>query len=144
MSDALQTAYEQERLDHAARLLLVKAELLRALASINVSSVVIEYDGCGDNGQIESAAAFNADDETVSLETPPFELSVEARETTGRYPSLCEAVDDYAWDLLAAYHDGFEDGDGAFGTITIEISQGPVTIDHNERFTDSVNTTTEV
>ena len=144
MTDALQSAYEQERLDRAARLLAVKAELIRLLVAINATRVVIAYDGCGDNGQIESVEAYDALGKELPLDAPPFELTNGTPETTGRYASLREALDDYAWDLLAVYHDGFEDGDGAFGEITIDVGKALVTIDHNARFTDSTNTMTEV
>ena len=133
--------YEQERAERALRLPLIKAELIKALAAIKVSRAVIEYDGCGDEGQIESVEAFRANGESVSLETPPFALTVEGGEAT---TSLRDALDDYAWELLAVTHDGFEDCDGGHGTITIDVAKATVTLDHNQRFTDSVNTVTEV
>ncbi len=144
MNDAVLSLYDQDLAKRAKRLPLMKAELIEALAALKATRAVIQYDGCGDNGQIESVEAFRANGKPVSLDTPPFQLAVEASETTGRYASLREALDDYAWDLLAVYHDGFEDGDGAFGEITIDVGKALVTIDHNARFTDFTNTMTEV
>lgn len=144
MNDPVLPLYEQDLAKRARRLPLIKAELIKALAAIKANLALITYDGCGDNGQIESVEAFRANGKSVSLDTPPFELAVEASETTGRYASLREALDDYAWELLAVNHQGFENDDGGFGTITIDVARGTVTLDHNDRFTDSVNTTTEV
>ena len=93
--------YEQERAERAQRLPLIKAELIKALAAIKACRAVIEYDGCGDEGQIESVEAFRANGESVSLETPPFALTVEGGEAT---TSLRDALDDYAWELLAITH----------------------------------------
>src|SRR5436190_24105294 len=88
--------------------------------------------------------AFRANGESVSLETPPLALTVKGGETTMRYPSLGDALDDYAWELLAVTHARFENYDGGYGTITIDVAKTTVTLDHNQRFTDSVNTVTEV
>jgi hypothetical protein len=144
MSDPILLDYAQEQAKRAKRLPLMKAELIKALATIKASRAVIQYDGCGDNGQIESVEAFRANGKAVSLNTPPFELTVEGSETTGRYSSLRDALDDYAWELLAVTHDGFENDDGGYGSITIDVAKAAVTLDHNDRFTDSVNTVTDV
>ena len=37
---------------------------------------------------------------------------------------LQEALDDFAWAVLDAYHDGFENNDGGFGTIVIDVAEG--------------------
>ena len=144
MNDPILFNYRQELAKRAKRLPLIKAELIKALAAIKACQAVIEYDAYGDEGQIESVEAFRANGKSVSLETPPLALTVKGGETTMRYPSLGDALEAYAWELLAATHDGFENNDGGYGTITIDVAKATVTLDHNERFTDSINTVTEV
>ena len=53
-------------------------------------------------------------------------------------------MDDFAWTILAEYHCGFENNDGGFGTITVNAAEATVTLDHNDRVVESVNTTSEV
>ena len=142
MNDPILFNYRQELAKRAKRLPLIKAELIKALAAIKVSRAVIEYDGCDDEGQIQSVEAVRANGESVSLETPP--LAPEGGETTMRYPSLRDALEAYAWKLLTVTHDGFSDNEGGYGTITIDVAKSTVTLDHNERLTDSINTVTEV
>ena len=60
------------------------------------------------------------------------------------YGSLSEALEDFAWMLLFEYHCGFENNDGGYGLIVIDTRETAITIDHNDRVTDVVNTLTEV
>ena len=46
---------------------------------------------------------------------------------------LMGALDEFAWELLAAYHEGYDDDDGGEGRITIDVTTGRVRIIHADR-----------
>lgn len=121
----------------------VKSALLKALAARRIATVEITYDGEGDSGQIQDIVAVGVGTSRVPLDRPVTMALLEAKEPT-RYQSLSEAIDDFAWTVLQEYHGGFENNDGGYGTIVIDVAKGIVTLDHNDRYTDVVNSTTEV
>jgi hypothetical protein len=95
-----------------------KRSLFEVLASTAIDTVIVEFDGCGDSGQIESVTAFSAANEEIALPT----TSIEMREVvfegltiavTTQAPS--DVVEAMACDFLEQTHSGWEDGDGAFG-----------------------------
>ncbi|MEK8121629.1 DUF6878 family protein [Methylocystis sp. IM4] len=41
--------------------------------------------------------------------------------------------------FLERSHSGWEDGEGAYGEFTFDVSARAITLDYNERFIDSLN-----
>jgi rhodanese-related sulfurtransferase len=121
----------------------VNQTVLAALRSKNIARVEIDYDGEGDTGQIADIWAVDAADHPVSLDRP-ITVALDPDKPAIACDSLHEALDAFAWLLLAEYHNGYENNDGGFGTIVIDVAKNSTTIDHNDRITDVVNTTTEV
>jgi Family of unknown function (DUF6878) len=134
--------YQQGRARDREHLLAAKPVLIAALTSIGVAHVEIEYDGEGDSGQINSILGANDRGETVDLRKP-HPVSIGQGDRQSHYDSLEEFIEDFAWDLLGQYHDGFENNDGGFGRVTIEVADARITLDHNDRVVESVNTETE-
>jgi hypothetical protein len=120
-----------------------KRVLLKALAARRIATVEITYDGEGDSGQIQDTAAFDAGNARVPLDRPVTMALLKGKEPT-RYQTLSEAIDDFVWTVLQEYHGGFENNDGGFGIIVIDVAEGTVTLDHNDRCIDLINTMTEV
>jgi hypothetical protein len=116
-----------------------KSALLKALAARRIATVEITYDGEGDSGQIQDIVAVDIGNARV-----PLDRQVTTALSDGKEPTLSEAIDDFAWTVLQEYHGGFENNDGGYGTIAIDVAKGIVTLDHNDRYTDVVNSTTEV
>lgn len=114
-----------------------RATLIAALKAAAVADVTISYDGYGDEGQIESITAHNAEGLEIDLKALPSNPG----EPCGPLEDL---VDDYAWHLIEAHHDGFENNQGTYGEVAIDVVNDAITIDHNDRYIDSVNTTTEL
>jgi len=119
-----------------------KRVLLKALSAHQIASVAITYDGEGDSGQIQDISAVNSKNEPVSLNRPVKLAMYEGRPPT-HYCCLREAIDDFAWIMLVEYHGGFENDDGGFGRIIVNVGKRSITLDHKDRVTDVVNTTTE-
>jgi hypothetical protein len=119
-----------------------KRRMLAVLKRRGITSVSIDYDGEGDSGQIAGIGATDAQNRPASLLAP---VRVALRSAKpDRYPTLEDALEEFAWSLLAHYHGGFENNDGGFGTIHINVAKGSVCIEHNDRFSDVIETTTEV
>ena len=131
-------AQEQRERD---RLPAAKRALLTALRRTRAAIVTIDYDGEGDSGQITGIVGQSAAGKPAKLcGSVTLDLNGQARD----YNALHEALDDFAWAVLRVYHGGFENDGGGFGTLTIDVSKGTVTLDHNDRFIDVSNTLTEV
>jgi hypothetical protein len=112
-----------------------KATILAALEAAGIALVLITYDGEGDSGQIETITAMDAAGH-------PQPDSLKAEVSPGK--SLESELDDFVWDILDAYHGGFENDGGGLGEIVINAAAGTVVLDHNDRLTHYANTTTEV
>lgn len=109
--------YQAEWQQRHAQLPILKNALLNELSRHGIVSAVIEYDGEGDSGQIEGLAAFGASDQLIALARP-----------------LHDQIEEFAWEVLAAHHDGFENNDGGYGDIAIDVTKRTVVRNHNARF----------
>lgn len=120
---------------------LMKPALLDALKARGVATVIADYDGEGDSGQIERIMLRDGAGAPVTADRP---LTLALASGSRQYASLAEAVDAFAWDVLAVYHAGFENNDGGFGMLEIQVAERTVRIDHNDRIIEVSNTLTEV
>lgn len=115
--------YYQEKLDRVRREL---PEAARQLKEAGVASVHIDYDGCGDSGQIESVAYLDAEGKSCSL--------------VSRTTISEDQLMDLFYDLTQARHPGWENNDGAFGEFEWDLKADTLSHVHNDRFTE-YNTT---
>ena len=139
-------AYEQKCAAASAlradALPLNKSALFDALAAAAIQTVVIEFDGCGDSGQLENITGLDAE----NAEIPLPEENIEIREVQFEGPSILvvkrpvrDVLETLAYDFLEQTHDGWENGDGGHGEFTFDVATRSITLDYNERFTDSTN-----
>lgn len=119
----------------------VKPPLLAALKTIGASFAEVEYDGEGDSGQIEGIHAYNKDGQTISLKSQP--ITIGEGDTAESYESLEDCIETFAWDVIGLHHDGFENNEGGYGTLTINVADGTITLSHSDRFVDVTVTETE-
>ena len=116
-----------------------KAALFDALAAAAITHVFVNFDGCGDSGQIESVEA-EADGSTVAMPEATVEI---ARAVWGQAEpehstvTVSDAVEQLAYDFLTDTHDGWENNDGAYGDFTFDVAARTITLDYNERYTAS-------
>lgn len=116
-----------------------KTALFDALAAAGISQVVIDFDGYGDSGQIESISAYRGD-ETVEL--PPGTIGYLAAgwdnpEVEVSTMTVSQVAEEMAYDLLAQTHGGWEINDGAYGEFTFDVATRLISLDYNERYTTS-------
>lgn len=116
--------------------------LLRAHA---IARVEILYDGGGDEGTIGEVNAYGmeGDAELPSILCDHHSLEYNG-EVRVRTIDLEDALAAFAENAVCARHAGWEDGEGACGTIGIDVASGAVTLTHNSRFIDYDTTEAEI
>lgn len=122
-----------------------KAAFLPILVEHGITRVEIVYDGGGDEGSVGDVTAY-AGDEPRDL--PPVlcdHFAVEwGGDITSRAIQLEDALSAFAENAASDHHSGWENGEGAWGTIAIDVASGAVMLTHNSRFVDYDTTETEL
>jgi uncharacterized protein DUF6878 len=136
--------YERQQQRRKAQLPKYKAALLKALRKANAAEATIEYDGEGDSGQIEDVRFLDSGGILIPDQPLPGTTKRLFSQPHFSPQTLREALDAFAWELLAVYHDGFENNEGAFGIVTIDVAKKSVVLEHSARIADVFTTTTEV
>jgi len=116
-----------------------KTALFDALAAAGVTHVMVSFDGYGDSGQIENIEV-KAGDASVAMPQAEIEIAraVWDQAEPERSPvSIADAIEQLAYDFLEQTHSGWEDNDGAYGDFTFDVAARTITLDYNERTTDS-------
>lgn len=117
-----------------------KGTLFAALAAAGIASVVVTFDGSGDSGQIESMTAHEANGTEAPLPEQPIEIhgvSFDDATISVSQPSLHEAIERMVYDFLEETHGGWENEDGAYGDCTFTVAEQAITLDYNERYTET-------
>ena len=116
-----------------------RAALLQGLADAGTTHVSVSFDGYGDSGQIEDIEVTSGD--TV-VEFPAMEIDwLRADWNTDQHRndriSLRQAIETVVYDCLEETHLGWEINGGAFGEVTFDVAERTITLDYNQRYTDS-------
>ncbi len=135
--------WQQQEREHARIagevLLANKATLFDALAAAGITTVVVNFDGCGDSGQIEMIEA-KAGDDVIELPTVQIEIAsaVWGSAMIDRQTQpVREAIETLVYDVLSQKHGGWENDDGAYGEYTFDVAERTITLDYNERHMES-------
>ncbi|QPI75520.1 DUF6878 family protein [Sphingobium sp. Cam5-1] len=122
-----------------------KAAFLPLLAEHGITRVEIGYDGGGDEGSVGDVTAY-AGDAVQDLPTILCDhFAVEwGGGITSRAIQLGDALSAFAENAASDHHSGWENGEGAWGTIEIDVASGAVTLTHNSRFIDYETSETEL
>ena len=122
IADMMRVA-ESERRETNDRL---RDKILPGFKSLGVANIEVSYSGYGDDGSIDGVQYRDPTGIRVDRATIP--------------EKLIEDLESCVYEFLPA---GFEIGEGAQGTLTIDIPKGTVTIAHQENYTDSRDITRE-
>lgn len=117
-SDAL-VEYRERSLDNVRQNLPGIGELLRAAG---IACIKVDYDGCGDSGQLEEPQLLDAAENPIALER------IEALHR--------QRLMELLYDLVEARHSGWENNDGATGLFTWDLASGEIRHVHHERYTE--------
>lgn len=115
---------EQARLEQAKAKL--RTEILPALVQHRVANVEAAYSGYGDSGAIDGLQYRDAAGQRVDRASLP--------------PDVIEELENCVYEFLPA---GFEINDGGQGTLTLDVLASKVTIQHQENYTASNDSTRE-
>jgi len=118
-----------------------KTALFDALAAAGITTVIVNFDGYGDSGQVERIEA-SADN--VDCPLPAIDVEVASAQWGSaailRQPKpVCEAIETLVYDVLNQTQRGWENGDGACGDFTFDVAERSITLDYNERYMESHN-----
>jgi hypothetical protein len=113
MADEKSVSGDEATAKHVATF---KKTIIPKLAALGVSKLTINYSGSGDEGSIDG---IDVEPEGLAL---PHELE--------------EQIGDLADELLYAEHGSWGDGDGATGTIVIDVVASKIVNEHGWYFTD--------
>lgn len=141
-TDDFQVKWQSYREAIAKANRLNKESVFAALSAAGITHVAVGFDGEGDQGQLEDAAAYAWD---KLVEFPPATVTLHRAqlgcdEITAHEMSLGEAVEQLCYGYLEQEYGGWENNDGAFGEFTFDVAQGRIALDFNGRFTDYVHT----
>ena len=142
--DAGQAASLAKYQDHARRAAEAwpanKAVLFDALARAGITSVIVNFDGYGDSGQIEQVEV-RAGDATAELPAHQIEfvdpVLGDPQKVERSTHTLSDAIETLVYAFLEQSHSGWEDNDGAYGDFTFDVGNRTITLDYNERYTES-------
>ena len=111
-----------------------KEAFLSALRSIGVVSIEADYNGWGDEGQVDSITALRADNSEVNLKRHPCSIA-----GADHIKTLEDLIEEFSWDAVQHFHDGFHNNDGGSGTVTIDVPTGRVKISHDDNVVETVH-----
>lgn len=123
-----------------------KAAILPILRDHGIATILITYDGYGDEGNIYEIEALSgptddgaAGDESrrrVALPTVDCDrVSVDhLGNVTVDIKTLEDALEAFTELALEQLHEGYENNEGGFGTFTFDVATGQVTLHHEDRY----------
>ena len=126
--------------------------LLTALAALAITQLVVRYEGGGDSGDVseleifpESLSQANIAN-TLKVEQLTYHcLAAEYQDGEYRYflqeqqSSIDSALRDFTLTWVDAHHGGWENNDGGSGTVTINVAEGTLRLEHSEYYTECSN-----
>jgi hypothetical protein len=115
---------EQARLDRAKDRL--REEVLPALRNHRVANIEAAYSGYGDSGAIDGVQYRDVAGQRVDRASLP--------------KDVIEQLENCVYEFLPS---GFENNDGGQGTLTIDTQTAKVTIQHQENYTETRDSTRE-
>jgi Family of unknown function (DUF6878) len=135
----------------------LKVEIAETLRRHGFARLLVDFDGYGDEGQIQRVIAVREKgkecalpEATITFEWPEVDAVTVAKSETEQIGerkfrlygekqggSLSTAVEALCYALLWITHSCWGDGEGAYGTFTIDAEDGSINLDFNERFVDS-------
>jgi len=116
-----------------------KAALFDALAVAGMTFIIVSFDGYGDSGQIEDIEV-KAGDTVIPMPEGTIEIAEalwDQSEPNRSTISIAAAIEHFVYELLTDTHCGWENNDGAYGDFTFDVAARTITLDYNERYTQS-------
>lgn len=122
-----------------------KAAFLPLLREHGITRVEIGYDGSGDEGFVGDVLAYSGNElaDIPAIQCDHYSLDFKGEVHT-RTMQLEDALSAFGENAVCDHHCGWENGEGAHGTIAIDVASATITLTHNERFIDYETTEAEI
>lgn len=117
---------------------LNKAAVFDALETVGITEIIVEFDGYGDQGQIESVTAYAGETvvECAATHVAIHEASHDDNEPlTAADGPLPEAIEALCYGFLEQEYSGWENNDGACGEFRFDVATRTVQFEINQRYT---------
>jgi hypothetical protein len=143
--DAAQTPSPERREITETKQDINKSTIMAALAVAGITSLVVNFDGNSDNGQIESIEA-RAGETKVELPAALVQIvdsdDKESIKSANEMP-LAEAIERLCFDYLSDVYTGWEINEGSHGDFAFTVADNSVELDFYKRFEDEENSSYE-
>ncbi len=104
------------------------------MIDLNESSIIIEYNGCGDDGYIESISIRGK--EYKELKEYPYQVKESIKGPDDEYHNVLnqkllspnDFLEEFAYDVIGNYESGWEIDDGSTGEINLNITDGELKV----------------
>ena len=118
---------------------LNKTALFDALAAAGITTVLVNFDGCGDSGQVEMIEARTGDEDRAlpAVEVEIASMGWGSATIDRQTQPLRDAIETLVYDVLSQTHGGWENNDGACGEFIFDVTERTITLDYNERHMES-------
>jgi hypothetical protein len=119
--------------------------LLAALRAAGVRTVIVDFNGYGDEGQIERIDAYTGVQGEGPIQFLETHVTIQVMDdwrglqVKDQTETLESAIDTVCLEYLEQVASGWEINEGAFGDFTIDAAEKTIKLDFNKRFEDSVN-----
>ena len=120
----------KRRASFAEQLVTLKHNLFDLLEERGIVLVTVNFDGCGDSGQIESISAFDKNGEVA---VPEDKLA--NAEDDGE--PVKDVIESLAYDLLQSEHGGWENNEGAYGEFRFDVTGRTIMLACNIRISSA-------
>jgi hypothetical protein len=139
-TDTTMSIYDRHRQARAQQSEGNKRAVFDALAAANITSVLVEFDGEGDSGQINNVTGFRGEER---VETPTTNVTLQLvswgdNEPVPTKSVLNEAIETLCYDYLEDTHGGWENNDGAFGEFLFDVEERSIALEFHARYTDTL------
>jgi len=144
----------QERLTKAEAAKVNAKALFDTLSETKIASIVVEFDGCGDSGQITNVDYYDHRNKDQGEPQMKVKGSFVGRhhewddkqkkfvEVGGGEGGVRDIIEEVCYNKLSASHMGWEINEGSYGTFTFDVLDRKIELEFNERV-ESVRTTSE-
>lgn len=118
-----------------------KEILFDFLKKEGVEQVTVEFDGGGDDGQIDGSDLPDKVSKIVIKGSKVSQGTIYSKDgPTRQWKNDCtvgEIVDGICYEILESLYGGWENNDGAFGNFIFNVKKRSVSLEFNERYTES-------
>jgi hypothetical protein len=140
-ADDWYTNYQQRIAEAQAKAVATLKASIIAFGKLGLDSARWSYDGSGDSGDIEEVTFVRAPFEDTPVGAPEsvmsdteFKAEVKAKLSAEEQALIDESALNKA--VFSLMPPGFENNEGGYGEVVLDVVTGAIQVQHNERYTE--------